>query len=116
MDHSKIEQFRQQLLELRLELQAQEQALGEDSGPVELDQARVGRLSRIDAMQGQQMALEASRRRQAQLAKIEGALRRIESDTYGDCFVCGEEIDPRRLAIDPTNTRCPGCMEETTEE
>jgi len=116
MDPTKVEQFRQQLLELKLELQAQEQALGKDSGPVELDQARVGRLSRIDAMQGQQMALEASRRRQAQLAKIEGALRRIASDTYGDCFVCGEAIDPRRLVIDPTNTRCPGCMEETTDE
>jgi len=115
MDHARVEQFRQQLLQLRLELQAQEQALGEDNGPVELDQARVGRLSRMDAMQGQQMALEASRRRQAQLEKIEGALRRIESNTYGDCFVCGEEIDQRRLAIDPTNTRCPECMEEPTE-
>ncbi|MGB5210050.1 MAG: TraR/DksA C4-type zinc finger protein [Gammaproteobacteria bacterium] len=111
MDDATIEAFRQQLVAQQLALQTQEQEHNTDSGPVELDQARVGRLSRMDAMQGQQMALQASRRRQAQLANIAGALRRIESNSFGDCFICGEEIDQRRLAIDPTSTRCLGCTE-----
>jgi DnaK suppressor protein len=34
---------------------------------VELDQTRVGRLSRMDGMQGQAMAIEADRRRQIEL-------------------------------------------------
>jgi DnaK suppressor protein len=71
--------------------------------------ASVGRLSRMDAMQAQQMAQETERRRQQQLMKVEGALRRMESGEYGYCFVCGEEIDLRRLALDPTNTRCIKC-------
>jgi len=112
MDEGEIEQIRQKLLGLRSELQELEETFQETSAPVELDQSRVGRLSRMDAMQAQQMALEAARRRQQQLLKIDGALRRIESGEYGYCFVCGEELDVRRLAIDPTTTRCMKCVEK----
>ena len=111
MNNNELEQARQKLLALKAELQALEKTLGESSGTVELDQTRVGRLSRMDAMQAQQMALETARRRQHQLVKIEGALRRIESGDYGYCFICDEEIDSRRLAIDPTATRCIGCVD-----
>ena len=112
MDDGEIGKIRQKLLGLRSELQELEATFKETSGPVELDQTRVGRLSRMDAMQAQQMALEAARRRQHQLLKIEGALRRIESGEYGYCFVCGEEIDVRRLFVDPANTRCMECVEK----
>ncbi len=112
MNEEEIEQIRQKLLRLRSEIQELEQTFKSTSEPVELDQSRVGRLSRMDAMQAQQMALEASRRRHNQLLKIEGALHRIESGKYGYCFVCDEEIDIRRLSIDPTNTRCMKCVEK----
>jgi DnaK suppressor protein len=65
----------------------------------------------MDAMQAQQMAIENVRRRQQELARIEGALLRIESGEYGYCFGCGEEIDVRRLAVAPTSTRCVACAE-----
>jgi len=106
-----MEQFRRQLVAMKADLRAQEQSDQQAQQPVELDQARVGRLSRMDALQGQQMLQEVARRRQAKLQGIEGALRRIESGDYGDCFICGKVIDPRRLAVDPTNTRCIGCVE-----
>ena len=111
MREQKLERARQQLLGLKAELHALDQNLKENIEPVELDQAKVGRLSRMDAMQGQQMAVAASRRRQHQLVKIEGALNRIDSGDYGYCFICDKQIDPRRLAADPTNTRCVGCVE-----
>ncbi len=111
MDEAEIEGFREALLRLQAELRGLEKVALESTKPVELDQSRVGRLSRMDAMQGQQMALEVARRRKQQLVKIEGALRRIELGTFGDCYVCGEPIDLRRLSIDPTNTRCVGCVE-----
>lgn len=112
MDEAKIDQIRQQLLSLRSELQAMELATRKTSEPVELDQARVGRLTRMDAMQAQQMALETARRRQQQLVQVEGALHRIDSGEFGDCFICGEAIDSRRLSIDPTITRCMGCVDK----
>ena len=111
MNDKEIEQFRQQLLALRSTLQEMEEAYKKTGETVELDQTRVGRLSRMDAMQAQQMALESSRRRQHQLVKIEGALSRIKSGEYGYCFVCGEEIVAQRLVADPTSTRCMVCVE-----
>ena len=112
MEDAEIEKFRTQLLRLRSELEGLEETSKEATKPVELDQASVGRLSRMDAMQSQQMAQELARRRQQQLARIEGALRRIESGDYGYCSVCDEEIDVRRLTLDPTNTRCVKCADQ----
>jgi DnaK suppressor protein len=111
MNGEENEQIRQQLFTLRAALQEMEKAYKETAETVELDQTRVGRLSRMDAMQAQQMALESSRRRQHQLLKIEGALSRIKSGTYGYCFLCGEEIAVQRLVAEPTSTRCMVCME-----
>lgn len=110
MSSSDFEQFRAQLLALKDTLEQTEKSSKAATQIVELDQACVGRLSRMDAMQAQQMAQESERRRLLQLTKIEGALRRMESGDYGDCFVCGEPIDLRRLAADPTITRCINCI------
>lgn len=112
MNESEIEQFRQKLLSLRAELQAREESAKETTMPVELDQAGMGRLSRMDAMLSQQMAQEGSRRRKRQLDKIDGALRRLLAGGYGRCFVCEEDLDTRRLSIDPTITRCMKCIEQ----
>ena len=111
MEKSELDSFRQQLLLLREELLAIEESSAAAGRPVELDQARVGRLSRMDAIQGQQMAKEAARRRQQRLSAISGALRRIDSGEFGYCTVCGEEIDRRRLDFDPSNARCVDCAD-----
>jgi len=111
MKKPEIKQFRGKLIGLRSELLDIEESSRVSTRPVELNQTTVGRLSRMDAVQGQQMALETARRRQHQLQKIEGALRNMGSGEYGYCFVCGDEIDIRRLQADPTNTRCIKCVE-----
>lgn len=102
--------FRQRLLALRDEILAMEDADKDSKRPVELDQPSIGRLSRMDALQAQQMAQETARRRQQQLQRIEGALRRLDSDDFGYCALCEEEIDRRRLNIDPATTRCIDCV------
>lgn len=109
MTDDEIHQFKEKLICLKSELEDLEQELTKSGDIVELDQSKVGRLSRMDAMQSQQMALEASRRRQQQVLKVDGALQRIESGSFGYCFICDEEIDIRRLNADPTNTRCLNC-------
>lgn len=112
MNDAEKERIRKQLLELQAELFALEDSSRDAVQPVELDQTGMGRLSRMDAMQAQQMALEAVRRRKRQLQKIGGALRRIEAGEYGRCFVCEEEIGTARLSADPTITRCVNCVDE----
>ncbi len=103
--------MKQKLQLQRKQLHELDETIKESTQTVELDQSKVGRLSRMDAMQGQQMALEAGRRRQMQFAKIESALQRIAADEYGYCQSCGEEIDTRRLEFDPANEHCFDCAD-----
>ena len=49
---------------------------------VKLDQQSVGRLSRMDALQGQAMAQATERKRAAELQRIERALRNLEDGEY----------------------------------
>ena len=112
MNSADIEEIRQKLVASKSQLEELTESAKQSSEPVALDQARVGRISRMDAIQTQQISVATAKRRQQQLSKIEGALRRIESGEYGFCFVCGNEIDIRRLKIDPSNTRCVGCAEK----
>jgi DnaK suppressor protein len=109
MLREEIEQFRHKLHSLRTELQKLEET--SKKAAVEPDEAALARLSRVDAMHAQLIAGEPARRRQRQLGKIEGAFRRIEAGEYGNCFVCGEEIEIHRLSEDPTFTRCIKCVE-----
>jgi len=81
----------------------------EGSRPVELDQTRVGRLSRMDALQGQAMAQETERRRNNELQRIDAALARVDTGDYGYCVICGEEISSKRLALDPSTPLCIDC-------
>lgn len=45
------------------------------------------------------------------LHKIEEALLRLEENTYGNCFECGDEISERRLRALPFAVRCKDCEE-----
>ena len=111
MNEFEIDAFRTQLEKLRAELEAPDAASEGTTDTVVLDQTSVGRLSRMDAMQGQQMALESERRRQVQLLQVKVALTRIETGSFGHCLVCEEEIAMGRLQINPAATRCVDCSE-----
>jgi DnaK suppressor protein len=100
------------LLELRLaELESLEESTRESRRPVELDQQSLGRLTRMDAMQQQAMALATEQRRHAAAQRIRAALRRMEEDEYGDCLRCGEEIALARLRLDPATALCVPSLE-----
>jgi DnaK suppressor protein len=70
---------------------------------------REQRLSRMDALQGQAMAQETERRRKLELQRIDAALERLETDEYGYCLTCGDEISVKRLELDPAVTVCIDC-------
>lgn len=90
-------------------LQAQSSGTTADRAPVVLDQQSVGRLSRMDAMQGQQMAAAMEERRRQRINRIRQALRRLEGDDFGFCDDCGAFIGEGRLAADPIARRCISC-------
>lgn len=104
-----IEKFRKLLIARRKELQRVAGTGDEATKTVQLDQSRVGRVSRIDALQGQAMSIEAKRRREAELKRIGAALQRIEDGDYGYCLNCGEPIAEKRLEFDPAAPLCIEC-------
>ena len=87
----------------------------DDDAVVELDQTKVGRLSRMDAMQSQALAQDVRRRRQQRLLAITKALHRIDEDEFGYCLECGNDMDPRRLDIDATAEFCVACKEAKSQ-
>lgn len=109
-----INQFRKLLLQNRQKLNTILQTTVEAAATVELDQSRIGRLSRMDALQAQSMSQESQRRNEQLLQRIENAMKRIDNNEFGDCFECGEEIAPQRLELNPTSTLCIRCA--TTKE
>jgi DnaK suppressor protein len=107
--------YYKKLLEQRRDAILNVEQTGRDSSrTVELDQSRVGRLSRMDAMQGQAMSQATQRRREVELQKIGAALRRIEEGDYGYCLRCGEPIGHGRLNVDPGAPLCITCAENAT--
>lgn len=105
---------RAELMRRRAELADLDETSRESRGTVTLDQQSVGRLSRVDALQGQAMAQAAGRRRAAEIQRIDAALARLESGDYGYCAVCDEPIAPRRLAADPATPTCVACAAGTS--
>ena len=101
--------YKEILLDLKQSLLKAQETGDQAEQTVELDQTRMGRLSRMDAMQAQAMSKETGRRRRQKLLQIDAALQRIEEDDYGYCQECGEDIAPARLEVDPTVRLCISC-------
>ncbi|WP_296809511.1 molecular chaperone DnaK [Thiocapsa sp.] len=85
-------------------------------GAVELDQTRVGRLSRMDAMQQQAMAKNTQERYGIRRLQVEAALARIDAGTFGLCCLCRDPLDTERLDSDPAVVFCAGCAQEREQE
>ena len=100
---------RSQLLAERQALLHDAEVTAEERGVVELDQTTVGRLSRMDALQNQAMQVETERRRAVELKRIDAALARLDAGDYGYCVSCGEEIQAKRLEMDPATPVCVDC-------
>ena len=108
MDTNRLDHFRSRLELLAEEIRSAMESSKEDSGVVELDTS-IGRLSRMDAMQNQQMALELRRRQEQQLQRIANALKRMDKGTYGLCGKCKQPIAEERLEVSPDVVMCVGC-------
>lgn len=103
------EEAKTQLQARLTQLLEEDRISAESRGPVTLQQDSVGRLSRIDAMQQQAMALASEKRRKAERSRIVAALARVEDGEWGYCMTCGEEIAEKRLRHDPSAVQCVSC-------
>ena len=101
---------------MRLEIESLIESGADASAIVELDQSKVGRLSRMDAMQGQAMAQASRARHQQRLHLIDAAIKRLDRDDYGNCQQCEEPIGVGRLEFDPTVLLCIDCANQANNK
>lgn len=109
INKKKLENFQSSLHLRRKELEVQLTSSADGAKPVDLD-TPIGRLSRMDAMQQQQMAQASRRIAEQRLLQIDAALQRIATEDYGLCVECDEEIGLARLAARPETPFCVVCQ------
>jgi RNA polymerase-binding transcription factor len=112
---SKMLAFKKKLIKQRQELLSEaEQTLNnklsteKESFPDPTDQA----VAELD----NNFLLKLRGREQRLIKKIDEAISRIDSGTYGICESCGEQISVKRLEARPMTTLCIDCKKMQEEE
>jgi DnaK suppressor protein len=72
----------------------------------------IGRLSRLDSMQQQQMALANKRRLEDERNRLFESQRRIDTGSYGHCLICHADISRERLEYQPEAITCVPCAQK----
>ena len=105
-----IEELRSALQERQAELHHFLEVTREGTRPVDL-QEPIGRLTRIDAIQQQEMTASNRRSSGIRLQQVTMALEAIARGDYGTCRKCEEPIGPRRLKARPEASYCLDCQD-----
>ena len=109
MDEATRTHFKKLICERLSELDRQDEIGLQGQSVVKLDQQAIGRLSRQDALLNQSIAKANQARRDTARRALKASLERIETEEFGYCADCGEEIAPKRLELDPAVTLCISC-------
>ncbi len=96
------------LEELKSELEGRMTIAKDRAQPVDLDEP-IGRLSRMDAIQMQQMALAGLSREQARYVRVRRALELVDNEDFGSCLSCKKPIGIDRLRFQPEILICVRC-------
>jgi DnaK suppressor protein len=107
-DSLNLENFHMQLQESLEEIEQYLAKTAESAEVVSPDKG-LGRLSRMEAMQDQQLILAAGRRKKMQKVEVLSALQRLENGIFGTCIFCGKPIAVERLEVAPEATTCVNC-------
>lgn len=82
--------------------------LKEATKPMGLDSA-IGRVSRMDYINNKSVSEEGLRRAENDLQALENWLSLYETEKFGKCRRCGNEININRLLLMPAGTTCIRC-------
>ncbi len=108
--------------EIRRELERQKNSLLEEAGEIigsGLNPEKENYPDMTDqaaAESDQNFTLRLKGREQKLLKKIDEALEKIATNTYGICESCGEEIGLKRLMARPVTTLCIECKTRQEQE
>jgi DnaK suppressor protein len=104
-----IDELHRVLLSERDRLEELLELSKEGARPVDLGEP-IGRLTRMDAIQQQQMTKASRRSYETRLRQIQAALDLFGKDDYGYCRLCEEPIGYPRLKARPEAPFCLSCQ------
>ena len=110
LTQQQLEELGRDLKEERARLEEALEISKDGAKPVDLDEP-IGRLSRMDAIQQQQMTKANRRAYEQKLLQVGAALEKLDGGDYGDCRSCEEPIGFRRLKARPETPFCIECQE-----
>ena len=110
LSRDQIAELARQLKQKQTDLESQLEHSRQGTEPVTLDQQSVGRVSRMDAIQQQQMNVANREQATLLLKAIASALSRIDLHEYGYCLDCGEPVGFARLQAQPQAPLCLTCQ------
>ncbi len=110
MDGSFRKQVKTAMKKEIAELKARVDSMQDSAGTVALDQP-IGRLTRMDSMINQGIAMNSVTKAKTRIARLEQALKRIDDPDFGICLECDEPIAPARLLAIPECVLCVHCAE-----
>ena len=100
--------LKENILERIEETKNEIEELAELTKPIAPDNA-IGRVSRMDAINNKTINDAALREKKSKLQKLERALKKSETNDFGTCVKCGDEIPLGRLEFMPWTTKCVKC-------
>jgi len=106
-----VESLKQALRELQSDLESLLRSTREGTQPVDLDEP-IGRLTRMDAIQQQNVSAANRRTHDIRLQQVKQALAAMGSDRYGLCRRCEDPIGFPRLQARPESPYCLDCQDE----
>ena len=112
MTKNERDEIKLRLIKLQSTLQEDIAESKKSSHPVQLDQQSVGRVSRIDAIQQQQMQLASLQRLERRLKQVVTALKKVKDEDFGTCSLCEEPISMNRLRARPESPMCIDCAKK----
>ncbi len=111
MEKELQESFRPRIAARLAELEAALESTREDAEAISPDVA-IGRLSRLDSMQMQHMALGMRSRMREEIKQLRDAQQRIDRGRYGTCELCQQDIPLERLEFQLDATLCVPCLQQ----
>lgn len=113
MESDVQESFRSKIEARICELEDSMESTKQDREAISPDKS-IGRLSRLDSMQMQQMALGMNSRMQEEVRQLKEALKRISVGCYGTCELCRQDIPMERLEFQLDATICIECFRKAS--
>jgi len=112
MDEKKIEHFRKLLEERRAQLYESMHRSEEEGREAQTADSAQDIADRASSAYQKELLFTRSTNERQFLRMVEHALSHIADGSYGECDICGEDINERRLEAVPWARHCIACQEK----